>query len=208
MRFTATCENGLPLRVVWQTWGNLQVTDNGSDSHHFFGFFGGNSQVSTTTPTWTESDGAAVGSTSTDTWDTSVTHNPTYDWHSNVGSDIPWAADNPWHAPSEYGYSSEFFAPGFAFGTAGQDSGDGLAWQSLTTVFASGDVQLQHTIRVVSPYEPGSINWYLDRPNSGVVTGPSGAAVPQTPVPEPATVALSGVGLLALGLLAWRKKRV
>lgn len=196
---------GSGLEGVWQVWGTLQVSDDGTNSHRFGpGFGGSTSPVSTTTPAWSQTDGAAVGDTRTDLWNASVEH-VIGDIDGPVGTPIAWARDNEWHLPSEYGYSSELFAPGFAFGTTFQDRTEGLAWQSMTAAFAGGDVQLQHTIRVVSPYEPGSINWYLDRPNSGVVTGPSGAAVPQTPVPEPSTYLLGGIALV--GLAAFTRRR-
>ncbi|REK45949.1 MAG: PEP-CTERM sorting domain-containing protein [Planctomycetota bacterium] len=162
---------------VWQVWGTLQVTDDGVNSHRVGGFGGGGSPVSSVPGNvWTQTDGAALGDTRTDVWDTTVGHNQTL-FGNLQGDPIPWARNNDWHLPSEYGYSTELFIPGFAFGTAGQDPTKGLAWQSLTSTFGGGNVELQHTIRVVSPYEPGSINWYHDRPNSGVVTGPNGPLI-------------------------------
>ncbi|REK18563.1 MAG: hypothetical protein DWQ42_19280, partial [Planctomycetota bacterium] len=176
---------GNQARGVWQVWGNQSVHDGvvgQGDSHNQFGF-GGASQVNTTAPVWTDPDNAALGDTTTDVWDTSVTYSPGNDWFATggtsfAGQPIPWAAHNPWHLPSEYGYSSEFMAPGSAAVTPDT----GLGWQSYTTIFAGGPMALQHTIRIVAPYEPGSINYGIfGDPSSGVITGPNGAPVPQGP---------------------------
>jgi len=174
------------IRGIWQTWGNTTVTDDGTNSHQQ-GLFGG-ATVSTSTPAWTETDGAAVGDTraSFNTWDTSVTFNPVNNWFNDgatvpAGDPIPWAADNPWHKPSEYGVSSEFMMPGTNFGSSGITDDTGVAWQSFTTVFSGGPLALQHTIRIVAPYEPGSINWYIDTSISGVVVGPNAGLNPPRP---------------------------
>ncbi|REJ87144.1 MAG: hypothetical protein DWQ35_21960, partial [Planctomycetota bacterium] len=184
--------NDPSIRGIWQRWGNAGVHDGvvgQGDSHNFFGF-GGAAQVSTTGNVWSEQDLAAVGDTVTNVWDTSVTHAPAAsfgnDWFaqgatSAVGNPIPWAADNTWHGPAEYGFSSEFFMPGTNFGSASIQDDKGVAWQSFTTLFSGHAIALQHTIRIVAPYEPGSINWYIDNPKQGKVTGPNGAPVPQGP---------------------------
>jgi len=177
--------NDPSIRGVWQTWSNLSVTDDGGATTHQSGLFGG-AALSLSTPTWSEHDGAAVGDTraSFNTWDTSVTFNPINNWFNDgatvpAGSPLPWAADNTWHAPNEYGYSSEFMMPGTNFGSGGITDDKGVGWQSFTTTFSGGALGLQQTIRIVAPYEPGSINWYLDAPINGAVTGPNGAPVPQ-----------------------------
>ncbi|REK42313.1 MAG: PEP-CTERM sorting domain-containing protein [Planctomycetota bacterium] len=178
-------ESNPDIRGIWQRWGNQSVHDGVvgvGNSHNLFGF-GGASQVSTTSPVWSEVDNAAVGNTVTDVWDTAVTFNPVTDFFSTggtsvVGDAIPWALDNTWHNPSEYGFSTEWFTPGTAFGSTGLQDDEGVAWRSWTTIFGGGPLALQHTIRIVSPYEPGSINWGGDINGSGgVITGPNGPAV-------------------------------
>ena len=170
---------------VWQVWGTLQVTDDGTTSHRVGGGFGGSGSPVSSVPgdVWTQTDGAALGNTVTDIWDTSVLLQRDFD--TGAGTPLPWARNNEWHLPSEYGFSTELFAPGFNFGTLGQDAGDGLAWRSYTSDFGGGNTQLQHTFRVVSPYEPGTINWYIDRPNSGTVIGPSSTPVI---IPDPCII--------------------
>ncbi|REJ67242.1 MAG: PEP-CTERM sorting domain-containing protein [Planctomycetota bacterium] len=181
--------NDPTIRGIWQRWGNNSVHDGVvgvGDSHNFFGF-GGAAQVSTTAgDVWSEQDLSAVGDTVTNVWDTSVEFNPTHDWFADgstsaAGDSIPWAADNTWHNPDEYGFSSEFMMPGTNFGSSGIQDDEGVAWQSFTTLFSGAPLALQHTIRIVAPYEPGSINWGIDAPKSGIVTGPNGAPVPQGP---------------------------
>ena len=171
-----TPPNHTNLEGVWQTWGIQSVTDTGTNSHHQGGF-GGSAEVSSVAPVWSEADNAALGNTNTDVWDTSVTFNPVHDWFatgatSAAGQPIPWALNNSWHTPSEYGWSSEFFAPGPVAGASHITGDTGVAWQSLSGIFLGGDMQLQHTLRIVAPYEPGSINYGLVDPSSGIITGP------------------------------------
>ncbi|REJ68792.1 MAG: hypothetical protein DWQ31_06865, partial [Planctomycetota bacterium] len=174
---------------VWQTWSVLTVTDDGTSSHHSdpaaFGI--PSAMVSDTVPRWTEADGAGLGNTVTDTWATDVTFNPNFTWFNDggtsvVGDPIPWARDNVWHLPSEYGYTSEWKMQGVGFESPanGVTGSTGLAWQEITDVFQGGPLHLQATIRVVSPFEPGSINWGIAG-DTGIVTGPNGAPVPQGP---------------------------
>ncbi len=176
---------------VWQKWGNMSTTRPGvaTEANHFDGFFGAYTAIGAVGATiWNYSDDAAVGLTSIgstviDTWDDSVTHQPFDNWFGTPGAPIPWARVNDWHLPSEYGQSSEWFMPGSNFGSGhvNDDGSTGVALQSFTTTFSGGALALQHTIRIVAPYEPGSIHAYLDAPvGPFIIDGPNGAAVPQS----------------------------
>ncbi len=179
---------------IWQRWGNMSTTRPGvvGESNHFDGFFGNYTPIGATGGTiWNYSDDAAVGissigATVIDTWDTSVVHQNTDNggqgWFNTPGAPIPWARENDWHLPSEYGQSSEWYMPGgeFTSNHIKDDGSNGAAWQSFTTVFAGGALALQHTIRIVAPYNPGSIHFSLGG-SIGVVTGPSPLALPPPP---------------------------
>ena len=92
------------------------------------------------------------------------------------GAPIPWVRDNIWHTVLDYGSTSEYFFPGPGFGAATTPS-EGTAWSTATGVFIGGALGLQATARIVSPYEPGDINWYIDAPTSGATIGPNGAPI-------------------------------
>lgn len=163
---------------LWQYWGTPQVTDDGVTSHRAGIGVTGVSSVPGNVRTF--NDGAALGDTRTDVWDTTVEHAWT-GIEDASGTPIPihtpiaWARDNTWHNPSEYGYGTDVFMPGFAWSTASQDPATGLGWTKHGGgIFVGGPFYLQHTFRVVSPYLPGDINWDVAGVTTGTVRGPNG----------------------------------
>ena len=174
-----TSLDGKPHQGVWQTWGSNSVTDEGvvagplvSRSYK--------TDVLLVGPKQSEIDGAAVGDTNTDIWHTDVVHSG-WNWFSTGGDPLPWALNNTWHKPSEYGYNSDVKMPGHGFGGSKLSSDTGLGWHEVTDGFdGGGPLHLKYTIRVVAPYEPGSINYWgsfsAAELAQAVVTGPNGPA--------------------------------
>ena len=147
---------------VWQIWTSAAVNPPpGSGSGSF-------------------NDPPAYGNATTEQWTLNTEHciscnaGFTDGWFGTGGDPVPWAMTNPWHLPSDYGGFSELYVPGPSYGSQA-DPTEGLAWHHVSGIFIGGsDVVLQATLRVISPYQPGSINWYIDGNGDGSVNGPNG----------------------------------
>ena len=123
-------------------------------------------------------DPAAYGDKPTDQWFTNHTH---HNGSSGIGPLFPagpveWARINSWHLPSDYGTTSEYFFPGPGYGAQATPS-TGAPYHAITGIFIGGGLELQATVRVVAPYKSDEINWYIDAPVSGTMSGPSGLAI-------------------------------
>jgi len=151
-------------------------------------------------------DPAAVGVQSTNVWHFNHNHDT---GASGIGPLFPpgpveWAMDNIWHVPTDYGPTSEYFFPGPGFGA--QATGDtGAAYHAVTGIFIGGALALQATIRVVAPYLPDEINWYIDAPLSGKAEGPNGTPIFHLDADVPSISASAG-GQQTLDLYAPRSR--
>jgi len=84
---------------------------------------------------------------------------------------------------------------GFSFDTTGKSRPTGMGWEqrNFDFIYAGNDPILTFANPINTAYGPA-----IDDVSIGEVTG----------IPEPATLALFGVGIAAMGLLGWRTRRM